>query len=400
MENTKKISTFSLFCVLIIAAVYNFESAAINPALATIISAFPNENITKVTFISTVPFITSMIFSVVSGKLTEKLDKKKIAIFALALYAITGMMPAFLSNINIILLMRLLTGVGVGLCLPIPAMIIAEYFVGPKREKVMGYMNAVFNVANGLISIGVGLLLGFGWKVSFYSFAAIFVIMLLVVIGCPSSTPNTELGTRGKTQINMPIPMYAYKMFGCMTFLWICFGWMILTLATFNAERGIVPMTIIGIMCALPGTLNAVAALVYPYICKYKYAFITFSLAVLATGFVFMANAHSSTFLVLGCVFIGFGHGLLIPYITTCTATNVPLETRDRSLGLVQSGIHVGLLLATFLVTWVLNMAVGEPYYFTYNVAVIIIFALAAAFLIAAIVTKGKATKVEITNGE
>lgn len=390
MSNIKKLSGFSVFSILIMATVWNFESAAVNPALAVIMAGFPDEPLTKITFISTIPFITSMIFSVVSGKLADRFDKKKIAVFGLALYGITGMLPGFLTDLNIILFLRLLTGIGVGLVLPIPAMIIAEYYQGKQLEKMNGYMNAVFNVANGIISICVGLLLGYGWQVSFYSFAFIFIVMLFAIVGCPKSMPMEIVAESNISHTKSTIPVYAYKMWLCMILIWMGFAWLLLSLAPFNAMRAILPMPLIGIICAIPGTLNGVAALIYPHVSKYRYGLITVALILFGLAFICMANAFSVGMLVLGCAGVGLGQGVLVPYIITSTAENVPEDVRDRSLGLVQSGIHLGSLITTFLVTFVVGHAVGEPYFFTFNVAAVATLVGAMIFLFVAITNKGK----------
>jgi MFS family permease len=393
----KAITGFSAFSILIIATVWNFEAAAVNPALAVIIAAFPGETLSKLTFISTIPFITSITFSVIAGRLAMKYDKKKIAVIGLVLYGVTGILPAFLTDVNLILLFRLLTGIGVGLCMPIPAMLIAEYYVGFRREKMMGYMNTVFNISNGVISVVVGLLLIYGWQSAFYSFAFMFVVMIIVIIGCPKSPPDPSILKAKAREEKVPIPGYAYKMFVCMIFVWICFSSILLSAATFNEARAIVPMTIIGIMCAIPGTLNGIAALIYPYAAKFRYVYIAVSLFIAAVGFICVAYSYGVTLYVLGYVLMGFGTGLLTPYIITSTANNVPVVAREKSLGLVQAGIHTGALIATFIVTGLIGVgaAYGDPYVFTYMFYTYMLAIAGVAFVIVAIVsaTRSKAGK-------
>ena len=190
MAKIKHLGLFSVFAVLMVATVWNFETASVVPAIALLMGVFPEEPAQKVTFISSAPYITSIIFSIVCGRLATRFDKKSIAIFGLLLYGAAGISPAFVSDINLIIALRILTGVGVGLCIPITPMIIAEYYTGKERERMNGFTTAIFNVSNALISIIVGLLLFAGWQAAFYSFIYIFVILLLVIIGMPKSPPN------------------------------------------------------------------------------------------------------------------------------------------------------------------------------------------------------------------
>jgi len=109
------LSRFNIFVVLLIPLVWTFEASAIGPALGSIIQAFPSATPLQAKLVMTMPFITAIIFSAVSGALARFVDRKIILIIGLLIYGITGMLPAWLNDINQILFMRLLTGVGVGL---------------------------------------------------------------------------------------------------------------------------------------------------------------------------------------------------------------------------------------------------------------------------------------------
>ena len=391
VEKGKKLGFFSAFCVLIIASVFNFESAAINPALATIGAAFPGEPQWKLTFISTIPFITSIIFSTLCGKFVEKVNKKWLVVFALALYGIVGMMPGFVNDLNTILVLRLITGIGVGLCMPIPAMIIAEHYAGEDLKKMNGRMNAVFNVANGLISICVGAVAATNYRNAFYAFAFMLVVMVLVIIGCPDSKPTAK--AQNTEKVNQPqekvaLPAKAVINFVYMFLVWIAFSCVLLSLANLNMARGMVPMTAIGIFCALPGVFNAIAALAYPKMEKLR-GFAGLALIILALGLFLLGTAHGTASFVIACALIGFGHGLLVPYLTTNTAMNVPAAARDKSLSLVQTGIHTGALIATFVINALLaNSPMADAYQFAYTLLAVLSLAGGIIFGLKGLATK------------
>ena len=61
------------------------------------------------------PFITVFVFSIISGALTKYFDKKTIIIVGLILYGAAGITPAFAQDVTTILILRFMTGVGVGL---------------------------------------------------------------------------------------------------------------------------------------------------------------------------------------------------------------------------------------------------------------------------------------------
>jgi len=390
MDTVKKLSAFSLFSVLIMATVWNFEAAAVNPALGSIQAAFPNEPASAITLISTIPFIGSVIFSTIAGRLANYFDKKKIAVFGLALYGISGILPAFFTNMTMILILRALTGIGVGLVLPIPAMILAEHYEGARRDKVMGYMNAVFNVSNGVVSIIVGLMLGIGWQVSFYAFIFIFVVLLLVLIACPKSPPDKTVVEAQAHKEKIKLPGYAYLMLLAMLLLWIAFSGLLLTLAMYIVATEIVPLQFIGIFAAIPGTLSAVAALVFPFVCKFRYRFIAVALLILAGGFYAASNSTTPIMLAVACALIGFGQGMLVPYVISSTVNNVPEAAKDASLGLVQAGIHAGSLIGGFAVTSVMALNEANPFGYAYMLYAVVILITAVVFFAGSFFVKKK----------
>lgn len=386
MERKTGLSAYAAFSVQIIAMAWNFEGAAINPALATLQEAFPQEPLYKVLFVSTAPFITSTIFSGLCGWLAGWFDKKHIALVGLLIYGISGMAPAWLHSLDAILAARIVTGIGVGLVLPISAMLIAEHYAGRDKDRMNGLMVAVFNIANILVSIAVGLLIGFGWQVAFLAFGFIFLLLINTAIGCPSSPPApapVRQARPGETAARLPL--IAVAMFALMALLWLAFAYLLLSLATFNAARGIVPMTAIGAVIAVPGAANAVAALLFPVLGGKVRYLPPVALIILAAGFALAAQSHTPGTLLTACVMVGLGQGILVPFVLSVTGSIPGVVARERSLGLVQSAVHLGALSATFVFPVVLAGATGDPYSFAYNAAAVTSL-VAAAFSVPMII--------------
>lgn len=367
-ESKSGLSAYAAFSVLIIAMAWNFEGAAVNPALAALRAAFPKEPLYKVLFISTAPFITSTIVSGLCGWLSGWFDKKHIAVVGLLIYGVSGIVPAYLHSLDTILVARLITGVGVGLVLPISAMLIAEHYSGRGKDRMNGLMVAVFNLANILVSITVSLLIGFGWQIAFLAFGFILLLLVNTVIGCPSSPPAPRRDDR-QAGAAVGLPPLAFAMFALMALLWMAFAYLLLSLATFNAARAIVPMTAVGAIIAIPGAANAVAALFFPMLGGRRRFLPPLALAVLAGGFAIAAQSHSLATLLASCILVGLGQGILVPFVLSVTGSIPQAAARERSLGLVQSAVHVGPLVATFVIPVAIAQAPEDPYAFAYNAA-------------------------------
>ncbi len=399
-ETGKKLGFFSVFCILIIAVVFNFESAAINPVLANISADFPDEPLVKANFIAAAPLVTSIIFSIVCGKLVGKWSKKTVVIIGLLIYGVVGIMPGFAQGINTIIILRLLTGIGVGLCLPIPAMMLADHFQGEDLKKMNGRMNFVFNIANCLVSIVVGAIAIMNWRYAFYAFAVMLVIMVLVIIGIPKDKAGKELHADKVNQQSgekAKIGKFAVLMFIGHILIWMAFTSIILGTSYLNMERSLVPMATIGIVIALPGLFDAFAALLYPKLEKIRF-YVPMALALMAVGLLLFGTASNGATFAIGAILGGFGHGLLLPLIVTQTAVRTPEAARDKALGLVQAGIHLGAVVATLIISEIVDVApVEDGWAFVYILEVIIIaiFAVALLFKTMAGGKKGKTAEAE-----
>jgi MFS family permease len=374
MENTKtKISAFSAFAILSVAMVWNFETAAVAPCLGILAKAFAKETDFKIQLVATLPFITSFIFSVISGYLSKYFDKKAIAVVGLLTYGVTGMLPAFINNINIILILRLFTGIGVGLVMPLPNQIIVEHYDGEPRKKMLGLTTTSFNIMNVVISTIVGFLLVFGWRVSFYCFAIIFVILLVVVLGLPKSPPlaaeKNESNVKNK---NEKLPGYVIGMFLVMVFFWIMFGGFSVTVSMFITSEKVSPLWTSGFLLAMPGLISAIIGLLFaPLLKLLKRFYPFFAFMINGAGFFCLFFSHSPFLLFLGAALFGVGSGAMVPYILYNTSNHVNEYQKDRALGVVSSGIHCGGFISAFAILLVMFIEHATTYrdiYITYGI--------------------------------
>ncbi len=254
MSNTK-LSTFGNFSILMIAFVWFFEASAVSPALGSIAQEFPGIPLLKIQLISVVPFITSVIFSVISGVLAKHFDKKKIILVGLLIYGITGMLPYWASSIDQIIILRLITGIGVGLILPLPNIIISEHYDGETRKRMLGLASSVSNVANVINSVLIGLLLLIGWRYCFLAFALVLVIAIISAYGLPKSPPQkqTQNTQAGSDSSMTKIPLAVYIFAALMALDWIAIQLNILNMAVLVLTEKLAAPWMIGIAICLPG---------------------------------------------------------------------------------------------------------------------------------------------------
>lgn len=375
------LSRFNIFVVLLIPLVWTFEASAIGPALGSIIQAFPNATGLQVKLVMTMPFITAIIFSAVSGLLARYIDRKIILVVGLVIYGITGMLPAWLNDINQILLMRLLTGVGVGLVSPIPNAIITERFEGEPQRRLLGMTSSISMVANVIASLVSGALLGYGWQYPFYTFAIVFLIAILALIGLPSSVSQ-----QGKTKAGLKdLPASVYVLFAFMSINFAIQSIITTTVAIFMVSEHIGEPWMIGIVISFPGLACFLISPFYPEFLKVlKALLIPASFLLYAIGYFILSRAEGVVIVSLGAFVVGLGNAILTPHILAMTSGRITSAQRDAAFGVVTAGIGAGIVLSPFFQSFAATVGGTDAPRFIYMAAtatavILAIIALAVA---------------------
>jgi len=386
MKNSK-LTKFNVFTMLLIPFVWIYELSVVAPILGSVAAAFPDASTFQLQLIVIMPFFASIPMSVVAGKLAKRFDKKNLIIFGLLIYGVAGMLPFLAHTMNQILICRFLTGIGVGLVLPLPNAMIAEHFEGAKRERMLGLATAVANVANVLDSIAVGFILLLGWRFPFLAFGVCLVIMVVAIFGLPKSDPGSKPAEVAGHLPSKDIPKVAYALVAFMAVNWMFFAFNITNMALFMVTEKIGLPWMIGIGICLPGLASILSGAIFPnFYHKTKSFIVPISIAIFAAGYVVMYFTHTFATQSIANILIGFGSGMLTPYILNLTSQKVEKSHRDAAYGLVTSGIHIGFLSAPFVQLAIATASGNETFRFLFGLS-------AAALVTAAVVSVFVAAK-------
>lgn len=368
-----KLTKFNIFTILLIPFVWIYELSVVAPILGKIAEAFPNASTFELQLVVVMPFFTSIPFSIISGKLAKKYDKKNLIVLGLLIYGLAGITPFFCNTLPQILVFRLITGIGVGMVLPLPNSIIAELFTGIQREKMLGATTSVANIANVLDSIAVGFILTLGWKYPFLCFIVCIIIMFIAIAGLPKCPPasqsfdDSNLQTSGKG-----VPKIVYGLLLFMAANWMFFSFNINNTALFMTTEHIGVPWMIGIAISLPGGISIISGIIFSnFYHKTKHFLVPIAITIFALGYVVMFFTHSfATQCIANCL-IGFGSGLIPPYILNLTSQKVELFKRDSAYGIVTAGIHIGFLSSPFIQLFISTVTGIETFRTLYGMCAI-----------------------------
>lgn len=141
------------------------------------------------------PFSTYMLTStlaiIVFGKLSDIYGRKHILIAGIITFVISSILCGFSTNIFQLILFRGIQGIGGGILISLPFIIVGEIFTARERAKYLGIMATVFALADVLGPVLGGVITdNFGWRGVFFVNVPIGIMAVALIL---YSIPNFKL---------------------------------------------------------------------------------------------------------------------------------------------------------------------------------------------------------------
>ena len=134
-----------------------------------------------VPMIITLPSLGIAIFSPAAGWLTDRFGRRPVFIASLALYAVAGLAPLWLTHIRPIVVSRAILGVAEAGVVTVASTLIADYF-GDNRHRWLAIQSALGSVLGTLLIALGGWLAEFSWRGPFSVYVAAIPLFLLALV--------------------------------------------------------------------------------------------------------------------------------------------------------------------------------------------------------------------------
>ena len=139
----------------------------------------------------TVYMLTSTISIILFGKLSDIYGRKHVLILGIILFVVTSVMCGFATNMFELILFRGLQGIGGGILLSLPFIVVGEIFSPRERARYMGILASVFGLADVLGPILGGVITDtLGWRWVFFVNIPVGIAALTLIL---HSLPNFKL---------------------------------------------------------------------------------------------------------------------------------------------------------------------------------------------------------------
>jgi len=131
--------------------------------------------------------ISTAIFALVIGHFIDRVNRKKILVPCLVIYGLTGLVSYFTSDLQSLLILRLIQGIGVAGMMSLPMLVIADVYKGHKSLNAMNKVSlalAIGSVAAPLIGGGLASL---GWNYPFLFYVLTLPLAFVVMTFLPET---------------------------------------------------------------------------------------------------------------------------------------------------------------------------------------------------------------------
>ena len=330
-------------------------------AIPLIAKSFPNQSITSIQALFTIPSFTIMLFILFSNAFIRWFGKRNTVIIGMLATIVGGLIPFFINNFSLIVFSRLLVGAGIGLFTSLAVSLIGDCFSGDEQKTLIGIQGAMGTLGNSSCTFISGLLLGINWQSTFLYMLIIIPFLILFMMGY---TRKMEAATtveavhknneKGKSKVKIPVRIYVAFL---MLFLFFA---AFMVEATGSAlviqENQLANQGVLSTEIAIAGLIGAVISMGYSKIYKLLHSFTP----VVSTiggiiGFIICSSASNMIIFFIGLIFMMIS-SLIIPYVYDTILSDVDSSISNLIISIAQVCNNFGAFASPFIISFLAKM--------------------------------------------
>ena len=138
--------------------------------------------------IGAVTLIGSLIGSVFSGMIADKLGRKSVIIICTAIFSIFSLLTGLADNITLFIIFRFISGIGLGGIPPLLVTLTAEYAPKNMRNILVGIMFSGYSIGGIIVALcGMWVIPSLGWQWMFFIGAIPLLLLPIMIFALPES---------------------------------------------------------------------------------------------------------------------------------------------------------------------------------------------------------------------
>lgn len=352
-----------------ISALTSLPGLAVSPILGDLKTIFPNSTELDIQMLTSLPSLLIIPFVLLAGKLTEKNNYVRILQIGLVLFALSGVLYLLSNKMWQLIAVSAILGVGSGIIIPLSTGLISKYFYGPYRVKQFGLSSAITNATLVVATFVTGILAETHWRLPFIVYL-LPIASILLSFSLNRNMKNEESATTAKAAsdatakptatISIPDDVLKSKyginvkhllsimgLYGMVTYIVIIISFNLpFLMQEYHLDSGksglMISLFFLAIMT--PGFfLNSIIKFT-------KEKTILYNLILIAIGLALIWIFRSEWMIALGCIFMGFGYGVIQPLLYEKTTYSAVPQKATLALGFMMVMNYLAILLCPFIV--------------------------------------------------
>jgi MFS family permease len=295
-----------------------------------------------VPFLLTVPAIAATCFAIPAGYLSDMFGRRPVLVVAMVLYVIVGVGPFFLQNLVPIALCRIGVGLAEGVVLTVTTALLADYFKGRMRDRLMGFQAAIATISASLL-IPLSGYLGsrIGWSGPFLVYGISAVWLLGIVLFTWEPAPDESAGERSGSASWAGFPWGQMVRIVLVTLVAGYFFYTVqFEVPTVLPKYGVTDPGRIGSLMGIVSWGMVTGAIGYQLVVKRSLAILLLGeLTLIAGSFLVMGKAATHLTVIAAAFVNQIGCGALLPTLITASMRILPFEHRGRGSGIWQGSL-------------------------------------------------------------
>jgi MFS family permease len=311
-----------------------------------------------VPIVLTAPSLVIGLTAPFTGFIADKIDRKRLLLIALTLYAVVGTAPLYLGSLQAIIVSRVLLGVCEAAIMTCCTTLIGDYWSGARRSKYLGLQTLVASIsATVFLALG-GALGAAGWRAPFW----LYVIPLLLVLPMARliwQPAGHAVGAAMHRHLE-PVP-WRQLAAPCLVTLFggVVFYALLVELSFVLTGVGVTSTATIGGISAIMSLATAIGAATFARLSRHTpRTLLPIEFGLSALGLVLVFSTSALPVITIGAALTGFGTGLLLPTLLTWAVNRLRFEQRGRGTGLWTGILFIGQFFSPILLA-AIGAAVG-----------------------------------------
>lgn len=349
MEKTSKgrVKVGIYLCAILMMGVI-----AVSSNIANIIAAFPEANQTTVTtYLISIPCLIVIPMTLITGRLMRSIPKKTLMLIGVLLWLVGGVLPFFMNSLNMILVMRVIFGIGLGMVQSLCAALVVENFEDSnERGKIMGNMTAFQMLGAIIFSLVAGNLGTISWHVAFLVHLMAIISLIATIVCIPYKKPEKVTESGEKVKFKPTGMMWVW----CIAF----FVYMIAGQTYSNTASSIITELNLGGSAAAGYSLAlfALGGLIMGFVfgkvlgaCKRMT--LTVGCLLLAVSYLIMTFAPNLALSYVGAFVCGLAFSICMPCILTGAGSSVDQDSSEMATSIATCLQNAGMAICPYIVT-------------------------------------------------